>query len=186
MTKHIPEILKEINDNPKNLNEYINNYAIKMLLQYAFSPNAKLLLPDGSPPYKKDAAPIGMTPANFYQHIKKLYVFLRKDLSAVRREQLFIQMLEGIHESEAEILIAVKDQCLTKLYPNITAKLVASHGIITDTASGTTSGTAPQTQTKKRRGRPPKQKAEQKKDKQPNTIVVKIDDNLNIADNLNG
>jgi hypothetical protein len=38
--------------------------------------------------------------------------------------------LEGVHPEEAKILIAVKDQKLTKLYPKITHKLVSDAGII--------------------------------------------------------
>jgi hypothetical protein len=38
--------------------------------------------------------------------------------------------LEGVHPEEAKVLIAMKDQKLTKLYPKITHKLVSDAGII--------------------------------------------------------
>jgi hypothetical protein len=56
---------------------------------------------------------------------KKLYVFCRKDLNVIRRETLFIQLLENVHPSEAKLLCAVKDQTVTKLFPKVTHKLVA-------------------------------------------------------------
>jgi hypothetical protein len=42
--------------------------------------------------------------------------------------------LEGVHPTEAAILIAVKDQKLQKMYPKITWKLVSDAGIIPATA----------------------------------------------------
>ena len=37
-------------------------------------------------------------------------------LSTLRRETIFIQMLEGLHPKEADIVIAVKDKGLEDLY----------------------------------------------------------------------
>jgi hypothetical protein len=39
-------------------------------------------------------------------------------------------MLEGVHPSEAEVLIAIKDQTLHKKYTKITRKLVSDAGFI--------------------------------------------------------
>jgi len=46
------------------------------------------------------------------------------NLNAMRREQLFIQLLEGLHVSEAEIVIAVKDKSLNKKYKGLNASTV--------------------------------------------------------------
>ena len=37
-------------------------------------------------------------------------------LSALRRETMFIQMLEGLHPEEAKILVLVKDKALEDKY----------------------------------------------------------------------
>ena len=37
-------------------------------------------------------------------------------LSTIRRETIFIQMLEGLHPKEADIVIAVKDKALEDMY----------------------------------------------------------------------
>jgi hypothetical protein len=37
-------------------------------------------------------------------------------LSTIRRETIFIQMLEGLHPKEADIVIAVKDKALEDKY----------------------------------------------------------------------
>lgn len=131
MAKYIIEILEEVNKDTTNLAKHRDNAALKFLFQYAFIPEQKFVLPDGAPPFKEDSAPIGMTPANFTQEMKKLYIFTKsRELPKVRREQLFIQLLESVHPSEAKLLIAVKDQTLNKLYKNITADLAADYGFI--------------------------------------------------------
>ena len=89
-----------------------------------------MILPEGIPPYKPAAEPLGMTPTNLFSEMRRLYVFCRADLTKLKREGLFISMLEGCHPSEAEVLIAVKDQTLHKKYPKITRKLVTDAGFI--------------------------------------------------------
>jgi hypothetical protein len=130
MAKYITEILDEINSDPKKIEQYKSNAALRFIFEHSFLPEKKFELPEGDPPYKKDAAPLGMTPANLYQEVRKLYVFCRKDLTAIRRESLFVQLLENLHPTEAELVLAIKDQKLTKKYPKITHKLVADAGFI--------------------------------------------------------
>ena len=98
--------------------------------EYAFDPAKKWILPEGEPPYKHSAEPIGMTPTNLYGELRRLYVFNRADLKPVKREQLFISLLEGVHPDEAKFLCAVKDQTLHKLYPKVTRKLITDAGIL--------------------------------------------------------
>lgn len=130
MTKYISEILKELNDDPKKVANYKDNVALKILFGFTYRPEGKMLLPEGDPPFKKDAAPIGMSPTNLLTEIKKLYVFVRNDIKTVRREQLFIQLLESIHPDEAKVLLAVKDQDLSKVYKKITHKFAYDNGFI--------------------------------------------------------
>ena len=66
---------------------------------------------------------------NFEPAIKSenLWRFIKgaNSLSRFKREQLFIQMLEGLHESEADIICLVKDKQLHKKY-RITKAVVTS------------------------------------------------------------
>lgn len=129
--EYLIEILEQINKEPAKLAEHKNNNALKALLEYAFVPEKKFELPEGIPPFKRDAGPLGMSPSNFAQEMRRLYIFTKaQPLAKLRREQLFIELLESVHPSEAELLCAVKDQTLTKLYKNITEDLVADNGII--------------------------------------------------------
>jgi hypothetical protein len=126
-TKLITEILTEINEDATTIVKYKDNGALRLIFEHAFDPAKKFVLPEGDPPFKQDAAPIGMSPANLFMEARKLYVFCRQDLNAVRRETLFIQLLENLHPSEAKMLLALKEQKLTKLYPKITHKLVSEN-----------------------------------------------------------
>lgn len=124
-TKYITEILDDINSDPTKIVNYKDNAALRLVLEHAFDPAKKFILPDGDPPYKEDKAPQGMSPSNLHMEAKKLYVFCRADLNPVRRESLFIQLLEGSHPTEAKLLLAIKDQKITKVYPKVTHKLVS-------------------------------------------------------------
>lgn len=131
MSKYVTEMLKEVNENPELLKTtYANNAVLKFVFEHAFIKDKKFILPEGDPPFKPDPAPMGMNPSNFFQEVKRFYVFCRADLNPVRRETLFIQLLEGLHPDEAKIMLAIKDQKLNKLYPKITAKVVADAGFI--------------------------------------------------------
>jgi hypothetical protein len=130
MTKYMSEMLKEINDDPSKVTSYKDSAPLKILFGFAYRPEGKFKLPDGDPPYKQDAAPIGLNPTSLLGEIKKLYVFLREDISNARREQLFIQLLESIHPDEAKLLLAVKDQDLSKVYKTITHKFVYDNGFV--------------------------------------------------------
>lgn len=123
-------MLQEINDNPTAISNYKTDFLFKVICAHNFLENYKMDLPEGEPPFKPAAEPIGMTPTNLFSDAKRFYVFCRKDLTPLKRESLFISLLEGIHPDEAKIVIAVKDQKLTKLYPKITHKLVSDAGII--------------------------------------------------------
>lgn len=132
--KFITEVFKEINDDPSLLTTTYrkvgNGGPMAILFKHAFTAEGKFLLPEGDPPFKPNVNPIGMTPAIFQQEIQKWYVFCRKDISNTKRETMFVQLLEAMHPSEAKILLAIKDQQLTKLYPKITRKLAAEAGFI--------------------------------------------------------
>lgn len=139
--EYITEILDIVNKEPEKLAQFRDNGALKYLFQYAFIPEQKFELPEGEPPFKKDTGPLGMSPANFTQEMRRLYIFTKaQELKPIRREALFIELLESIHPTEAKLLCAVKDQKLDKLYKNITADLAADYGFIPRQAQGKKSG----------------------------------------------
>jgi hypothetical protein len=126
----VPEMLQRFNDGDtlKLLKENNSNESLKLLFGYGFIPKGRWLLPEGTPPYREDAAPVGMTRANLWMEIKKFDRFIRSDLNKLRREQLFIQLLEEVHPLEAKLVLAVKDQTIPDLYPNITLDKIVDSG----------------------------------------------------------
>ena len=130
MRTYVTQMLDEINTDPKNIQKYKNDAALKLIFEYAFEPEKKFILPEGEPPFKPAVEPLGMTPTNLFSELRRMYVFCRADLKPIKRESLFISFLEGVHPIEAKMLIAVKDQSLHKLYPKITRKLLEKEGFI--------------------------------------------------------
>lgn len=137
--KFITEVLDEIN---KDVSLFQTEYKksgnggpLGKMFYHAFTAEGKFLLPDGEPPFRPDPAPQGVGHVNFKSEIRKFDLFCRKDLTANKRESLFIQLLEAVHPNEAKIIIAIKDQKLTDLYPNITRKVVADAGFIPQLSS---------------------------------------------------
>jgi len=131
MRKYVTQMLDDINNDPKMIEQYKGDGALRLIFEYAFDPAKKMILPEDAPPYKPAAEPMGMTPTNLFSELRRLYVFCRADLKPIKRESLFVSLLEGVHPIEAKMLIAVKDQTLHKLYPKITHKLVYDAGFLT-------------------------------------------------------
>ena len=92
---------------------------LKSLFIWNFDPSVISLLPEGSVPYKQNENPLGTDHSSLRIEQRNLYVFVKGGndaLSTIRRETIFIQMLEGLHPKEADIVIAVKDKSLEDLY----------------------------------------------------------------------
>jgi len=100
--------------------------AVQMILQAAFKPDLQLDLPEGAPPYTVDGNPPGLQPSPLKQQIQVLPSLLKRNtrISRIRKETLFIRLIEGAHAKDALILIAAKDKKLSELYPLLTESLV--------------------------------------------------------------
>ena len=93
--------------------------ALRQILKWNFDPNIESDLPEGTPPYVENEAPEGTEHMLLRTEGDKLYNFIKggnDSLSKLRRETIFINILEGLHPLEAEILILVKDKRLTDKY----------------------------------------------------------------------
>lgn len=130
--KFITEVLDDINADPSKLStDYKDNQALKIIFEYAFLTNKKFDLPEGEPPFKRDAAPIGMSPGNLMMELRRFYIFTpERELPKFKKEALFVQLLESVHPSEAKLLVAIKDQNLSSLYPNITTDVLIQNGYL--------------------------------------------------------
>jgi|APGre2960657373_1045057.scaffolds.fasta_scaffold03461_6 hypothetical protein len=127
MGRRVYEILEELNNDITAIVKYKNNAQLKLVLQNNFDSNLKWDLPETSPPFKSAVEPQDMAPSNLTLEVRKFYIFRRKDLKPAQRESLFIQMLERLDAKEQKILLALKNQELTSLYPNITKESVSTY-----------------------------------------------------------
>jgi len=96
------------------------------LLKMNFHPEVRMQLPEGMPPFKRRGIPMGMADTNLYKEMRRMYTWINPppNLHKIKRETLFIQLLESINEKEAELLCAVKDKELTRMYSAMTYDLV--------------------------------------------------------------
>jgi hypothetical protein len=98
--------------------------ALRGLLRMNFDTTLELSLPQGEPPYKKLSCPPGFGETTLKASAKGWYVFLKgtsPTLKQSKREQLFIQLLEQLDPTEAQILLDAKDR---KLQMGVTRKLI--------------------------------------------------------------
>lgn len=89
-----------------------NSPPVRSLLRMAVSPNVSFLLPTGDPPYKESELD---EPGLFVGLIRKLYIFTNegpKNIKPMRREFLFVEMLQSISPVDAKLLLLVKDKKL--------------------------------------------------------------------------
>jgi hypothetical protein len=93
--------------------------SLKTLFIWNFDDTVISVVPEGDVPYKENEVPIGTDHTSLRREYKHLYNFVKggnDGLSSLRRETMFIQMLEGLHPEEAKILCLVKDKRLQTKY----------------------------------------------------------------------
>ena len=93
--------------------------ALKSIFVWNFDDTVVSVVPPGDVPYNKNEVPVGTDHTSLRREYKHLYNFVKggnDGLSSLRRETMFIQMLEGLHPEEAKILCLVKDKCLQTKY----------------------------------------------------------------------
>ena len=100
------------------LQEY-NQDALRAILIINFDESLKFLLPDGEVPFTPNDAPAGTEHTRLTQEYRGLYRFFKggdSSLKSMRREQLFVQLLEGLHKDEAEMLVLACNKELQSKY----------------------------------------------------------------------
>ena len=126
------EILTKVNnakDKPKKIEVLKQNDSLplRQVLKGAFDPKIEWDLPPGNPPYEVNEAPAGTEHTTLYTEAKKLWHFVKgadEALSKTKKEIMFIQMLEGLHKDDAELMVAVKEKELNKRYKGLTDAVV--------------------------------------------------------------
>ena len=129
MQKGIFEILQEASEKKTeqekidSLRQHEDNNVLKTILAGAYYEGVKWNLPPGEPPFKP-CDPVNAE--NFlYGETKRLYLFCEggPPLTSLRRETLFVEMLESVHPEDAKILLAMKEKKLP--YKGLTKSVIA-------------------------------------------------------------
>ena len=108
------------------LREY-NHDALRMVIKPSFDPKIVWDLPDGEVPYIRNEVPEGTEHTSLSYESRKLYHFIKggdNQINQNKREHMFVQLLEGLHESEAAVLVAAKDKKLHQVYKGLSANVV--------------------------------------------------------------
>ena len=101
--------------------------SLKMFLKAAFDPKIEWVFPAGEVPYTPNDSPAGTDHTLLIQESKKLWRFIKGADNVTRqsqKENMFFQMLEGLHESEAKLLINAKDKKLHQIYKGLSSNVV--------------------------------------------------------------
>jgi hypothetical protein len=128
----VHEIFTRINnakDKPKKIAVLKQNDspAMRTLLKAAFDPKIQWDLPEGVPPYFKNEAPAGTEHTSLLSEAKKLYHFIvggNNTITKIKKETMFVQMLEGLQEKDAEVLVAIKEKNLNTTFKGLTSAVV--------------------------------------------------------------
>ena len=112
--------------------QQFNSQALRSVLIINFDESVVSMLPPGDPPYTKNDVPEGTEHTVLEKEVRLLHHFFKggSQIKQPKREQMFIQILEGLHEGEAEVLCLAKDkkigkrwkitkQCVEEAFPQI-------------------------------------------------------------------
>ena len=104
-----------------------NTDSLRMVLKASFDPKIEWVFPFGDVPYTPNESPEGTEHTVLAMEAKKLWHFIKGADNQTRqhqKENMFFQMLEGLHQSEAKLLIAAKDKRLHQVYKGLSSAVV--------------------------------------------------------------
>ena len=128
----LTEVLRKVS-NAKTKAEKINllrkhnSNALRQVLIINFDESVISMLPEGEVPYTPNDAPIGTDHTRLESEYKGLYRFVKggqDKLPSLKRETMFVQLLEGLSKDEAELICLAKDKKITSKYKRITKAVV--------------------------------------------------------------
>ena len=84
-------------------------------------------MPEGDVPYKPNEVPEGTEHTRLNQEYRQLWHYIKgadAKTPQFRKEQMFVQLLEGLHEDEAKVLCLAKDKVLHQKYKGLSDNVV--------------------------------------------------------------
>ena len=131
-TPLMSEVLTKVN-NAKTKDKKIavlkehDSEPLRMVIKSSFDPKIKWVLPEGQVPYKPNEAPEGTEHTLLSQEARRLYHFIEgadNQTPRMKKETMFIQMLEGLHKDEAQVVCYAKDKILHQKYKGLSDNVV--------------------------------------------------------------
>lgn len=127
-SKGISEILEMVSKETKpdakvDILRKHNSPVLRDILRLAYDKEKVWLLPEGNPPIKFNDLP-GQQ-GNLYSEWRRMYLFFdggNPNLTDLKREYIFIQILESLDPKDAELLCSVKDKKMP--YKTVTKALI--------------------------------------------------------------
>jgi len=100
---------------------------LRMIIKSSFDPKIEWMIPEGEVPFKANEAEEGTEHTVLRREARKLYRFIKggdNTLVGFKRENMFIQLLEGLHKSEAQLIVDAKDKKLHQTYKGLSTTVV--------------------------------------------------------------
>ena len=128
----ITEILQKVSSaktkkEKVDLLQQYNSQGLRSILIINFDDSLEFLLPEGDVPFTPNDAPAGTEHTRLVHEFRGLYRFFKggdASIKGMRREQLFVQLLEGLHADEANMLVSACNKDLQSKY-RVTKAVVA-------------------------------------------------------------
>ena len=115
---------------------------LRMVIKSSFDPELNWLLPEGDVPFTPNDQPDGAGDGQMRlsSQVRMLHNFVKLNrddidmepvfgnpsINRTKREMMFIQLLEGLHEDEAKVVILAKDKALHRTYKGVNAGTVTT------------------------------------------------------------
>ena len=129
----LSEILRKVS-NAKTKKEKVellrkhNSNALRQMLIINFDESIESVMPEGEVPYTPNDAPVGTDHSRLEHEYRGLYRFFKGGdprIKGLKRESMFVQLLEGLAADEAELVVLAKDGGINKKYKRITKAVVS-------------------------------------------------------------
>lgn len=113
--------LEKIVDVDNKVEWLVENFSdhkpLQYILKWNFCDSVQSVIPDGIPPYNTEEQD-GPSRSSLWSYLNVFPVFVRsvqsQKMPALKREQIFIEMLESLDNAEAELMCLVKDKKMTE------------------------------------------------------------------------
>jgi Family of unknown function (DUF6433) len=103
---------------------------LEEFLYMSFNPAVEWNLPEGTPPYRESTAPVGMGDISLPKELRRIRNFIKGtpneyNFTPLKKESIFIGILESLQKEEAAFLISVKNKSIEKDFPGVNKDLVS-------------------------------------------------------------